>query len=188
MKIMNTRREFIKRVGISGAAFAIAPVKSATLPGPLADRGIYVVNIDPGSRKIVGSVAPLTNRSAESNCAPSWSPDGNAIAFKRRRPVTAPERNAVYDWVVHDVVTGMEKVYSLGMPDTGGWSGPLWYPDGRHLLSKSFIEVNEPKMNYRINLDRGETAEIAMPSYKPAVVISRDGKILYSTIQDTVAK
>jgi serine/threonine protein kinase/WD40 repeat protein len=161
-----------------------APVPS---PSPVGKRGIYLVTLEPGSATIKGPATPLTDRFAESNCAPSWSPDGKAIAFKRSRPAAAGEQKAVYDWIVHDVVTGMEKSYSLDIPDAGCWSGPLWYPDGRHLLAKSFMEVSAPK-NFRINLDAGELTPIAMPALKPAVVISPDGKTLYSTTQDTGAK
>ena len=185
---MNTRREFIKRTSISGAAFALSAMKLESSPAPLGDRGIYLVNIEAGSGKVIGPVAPLTDRFAEMNSAPSWSPGGKSIAFKRRRPVMPSDRKAVYDWVVHDLTTGREKAYTLGIPDTGIWSGPLWYPDGQHLLSKSFIEGDEPKKNLRISLDGSGTTEMAMLPYKPAVVISRDGKTLYSTTQDTVAK
>lgn len=174
------------RAGHRGPAPDSGIAAAPTPPAPRkGNRGIYLVKLEPGKALIRGPATPLTDRSAGLNCGPAWSPDGQSIAFKRRRSVGTDPQVAYFDYVVQDCASGKEKVYSSKVPDLGCWSGPLWFPDGRQLLAKSFVDGAQ--RNFRLDLESGRSAEVFMPPYKPAVAVSRDGKKIYSVAPDNVA-
>lgn len=59
---------------------------------------------------------------------PSWSPDGQFIAFAWKRPATH------YDIYIHDLATGRNSQLTH---DAGDNERPSWAPDGRHLVFTS---------------------------------------------------
>ena len=85
--------------------------------------------------------------------APSWSPDGKSIAFKRRHPGIED----AYDLVVHSTETGNERTIptSLG---TSGNGAPQWFHDGNSL--RTGFGHTGPRAPYRIDLQTGEFKEI----------------------------
>lgn len=160
----------------------------AAAPPPAAarrTRGIFVVPLAPGQAAIRGPATPLSTLSPEPTCTPAWSPDGKSIAFKRRVPPSVDARFVRFDWVVRDWASGRERVYPSRVADLGCWSGPLWYPDGRHLLAKSFVDGGQ--RNFRFDLESGRSSEVVLPPYKPAVAIARDGRRLYCMAPDDIA-
>jgi TolB protein len=59
---------------------------------------------------------------------PTWSPDGQFIAFAWKKPATH------YDIYIHDFVTGRNSQLTH---DAGDNERPSWAPDGRHIVFAS---------------------------------------------------
>ncbi|MDQ3822547.1 MAG: hypothetical protein M3321_04835, partial [Actinomycetota bacterium] len=65
---------------------------------------------------------------AESGIAGSWSPRGDAIAY----------RGGFGDLIVHDLTTGAERTVA---PMTVDWTPPAWSPDGTRLAYSVYISL-----------------------------------------------
>lgn len=91
-----------------------------------------------------------------------------------------------FDLVVRDTNLGRERVYPNKIVDQGCWSGPLWFPDGRQLLAKSFVDGGQ--RNYVPDLTSGRATEVPLPPYKLAMAVSRDGKKIYCVAPDDIAE
>jgi Tol biopolymer transport system component len=114
-----------------------------------------------------------------SNQRPSWSPDGEHLAFVRRGP---GKEETLY---VRDMRTGVEHSVAEGMrlSTTGA---PTWFPDGRSLLVLGKLRdtgVGEEEVQpavYRVALTTGEAAHLfdlpATPNW-PSSWLSRVGLV-----------
>ncbi|HZD04322.1 MAG TPA: tetratricopeptide repeat protein, partial [Longimicrobiales bacterium] len=102
-----------------------------------------------------------------SNIRPSWSPDGELLAFVRRRPSVPGRGFAMKGFeevlYVRNTRTGEERALAADIaPATVG--GPVWFPDGRSLLllgmpqeRSAGMGVREwPSVVYRVDVATGE--------------------------------
>ena len=118
---------------------------------------IFIAPFDESSGQVkVNEAKPLGGRG--SNNRPSWSPNGEYLAFGRRRPA-APGRQSEEIVYVLNTKTGEERslVEHIAPATTGG---PTWFPDGRSLLLLGMpqTEMNRgkvPSVAYRVDLATG---------------------------------
>jgi Tol biopolymer transport system component len=103
--------------------------------------------------------------------APSWSPDGKFIAFKRHLP---GGKSDDYVLVIRSLVTGDEKMYPSSLGTTGSGM-PLWFHDSASLLTG--LGPGAARKPHRFDLKTGEFKELPVPTGFPA--ISADDKSLY---------
>ena len=99
--------------------------------------------------------------------APSWSPDGKWIAFKRRLP-KGQDQNVL---VVRSVETGEETMYPTSLGATGAGLPATWYHDSKNLL----LGVNGDF--YRVDLKTREFHPLGIKTQAHA--LSPDDKTLY---------
>lgn len=91
---------------------------------------IYVMNAD-GS-----GLVNLTNRSAESDLRPAWSPDGTRIAFQRE--VDAYNNHDTEIFVMNADGINLRRLTLSGQFD----HGPMWSPDGSRIALTSRRDGN----------------------------------------------
>jgi Tol biopolymer transport system component len=167
------------RVGEDGRAGAPRPVRRGigeaeamgfTRDGALfysvytLQYNIFIAPFDENTGRITLSEAkPLGGRG--SNMRPSWSPNGEYLAFARRRP--APPDRAAWAGGTEEIVyvlnmkTGEERALAEHIaPATV--PAPNWFPDGRSLLVLGIPQSaaarsggKVPSAVYRVDLDTG---------------------------------
>ena len=93
-----------------------------------ASTDIFVAEIEPGTLRIHTPVR-LNQNLVFSDAAPSFSPDGNLIAFKRRH-LGDESGNNVHDVVILNTKTKEEKTFEANI----GGSAPRWLHDHKNLL------------------------------------------------------
>jgi Tol biopolymer transport system component len=162
------------RVGEDGRADAPRPVRRGigeldamgfTRDGSLLyyvytlQYNIFIAPFDEGSGRIgLNEAKPLGGLG--SNMRPSWSPNGEYLAFARRRPAGPGRRNEEIVCVLN-TKTGEERALVEHIaPATVG--APTWFPDGRSLLVLGMPRTNragsgrtEPAAAYRVDLATG---------------------------------
>jgi Tol biopolymer transport system component len=85
--------------------------------------------------------------------APTWSPDGNSLAFKRHHP-GSPDR---YDLVIHSLETGEERAPLSGIGTTGNGAA-RWSRDGASVVTGVWRNDGHRGF-YRIDLKNGNLKE-----------------------------
>jgi TolB protein len=116
-----------RRIAVMGA---IGPLPA---DGPPPVVGIFVMNAD-GSH--VHQLTQLEPNSGTEDHQPTWSPDGDRIAFMRSNNTLAPE-NASSIYIIHADGTNLQLVRRMPRRWPGA-GAPDWSPDGRRLLFSMF--------------------------------------------------
>ena len=123
---------------------------------------LYRVNADGGD------LHPLLNES-RNEADPSWSPDGNLIAFGRPPDVMA-ERSQPKAIYILDLRTGT----FVPLPQSAGLFSPRWSPDGRYIAA---MPLGQAKlMLFDRNTNMWKTL-VAKPAADP--LWSHDGRWIY---------
>jgi Tol biopolymer transport system component len=162
----------IRPVGITrSGAYYYLPERSG------AGSDVFVADLRPGTYSLAGTPKRLTEISANANSSPAWSPDGQRVAFKRRRqgPLnSAGFGTVVYDLVVYSMVTQEEVVVSSNPYNLP----PVWFHDGNSILS----DVLRVDLKTRQSKSIEATTHTAVPMGVNAAsprVLSADDKTLY---------
>ncbi|MEK7407126.1 MAG: tetratricopeptide repeat protein [Acidobacteriota bacterium] len=141
---------------------------------------VYVTELDPATGKMLAPPARVANRFVGTNMGPSWSPDGQYLAYHSWRgplPFDAPGALTI---VIKSVKTGEERDLSIKLDQN---SPVRWFPDGKSFLVRttSRERSDRPPGLYRINAESGEVSLIkrvtGVSSHRPE--LSPDGKAIF---------
>lgn len=150
------------------------------LAGGVTSVNVYVADVD--GMRVVGTPRVVSDRFINSNSAPTWSPDGQRLAYLSSRG------QAGRVLVIRTMSSGEEKDINLPSDvQTGNLvPAPRWFPDGRSLLVLGFLPAGAGRY-YRVDVATGKTETIHEANGLTgngglgAAVVSPDGKtILYT--------
>ncbi len=139
----------------------------------LGPGSIYLLDFDPGAGARVGDVVRLTDP-ATNDGWPTWSPDGQRIAFES-------DRSGNWEiWVVHVDGTGLHPLTDHPAQDRF----PAWSPDGATIAFTSDRDGNLDV--WRMNADGTQPVNLTqMPGRDRYAMWSPDGQeIAFNTARD----
>jgi Tol biopolymer transport system component len=142
---------------------------------------VYIADLDPATGKLLGQPRPAAGHYVGSNMRPSWSPDGQYLAYHSQRGPN-PRAPGGLKIVVHSIATGQEREISTRLIHCG----PLhWFPDGQSLLVSAYRDKSLAEVDYyRIDVRTGEASLVrrsksGYASRQPD--LSPDGKAIFFT-------
>jgi len=93
---------------------------------------VHIAEIDPETGKLLGPPDPAAGRFVGSSMAPSWSPDGEHLAYLAQRGSNVLYQPGGLATVIRSLRTGEERELTTNLNQM---LGPVrWFPDGRSLL------------------------------------------------------
>jgi Tol biopolymer transport system component len=142
-------------------------------------RNLYVTDLD--DTQVTKTPAPVTERLVNVNVGPTWSRDGEYLAYYSFR--LDPSIKLL---VIRSRKTGEERTVPLpprvAFSITGCcfWGGPKWFPDNRSVLIESGDAQGAGFGFYRLAIDTGNTELLAhVPGRAPQYDLSPDGRTIY---------
>lgn len=155
------------------------------LAGGVSRVNVYVADVD-ASMKVVGEPRIVSERFVNSNSAPTWSPDGQRLAYLSARG----QRGRVL--VIRTLATGEEKDIDLPADVLTGnlVPAPRWFPDGRSLLVLGFLPAGAGRY-YRVDVATGhaevlhEAKGLTGNGGLGSAAISADGMTIFYTVSAT---
>ena len=121
---------------------------------------LFIADIETGSMETVSDDLNVEDT------VPSWSPDGQWIAFGRRPAKTGAGRQL---WLMRP--DGTDARALTNDPDVN-YGPPLWSPDGRFLLFQrlSLLEPQKEPGIWALDIESGEQNELVMSGMQPQLV------------------
>jgi Tol biopolymer transport system component len=171
----------IRPVGMtrSGTLYYLAEAASGT------GVDVFVADWDAASGRVKGRATKLLDTVVDRSLAPSWSPDGERVAFKRRRASgTLPPNAEPVEVVIHSQKSGEEAVFTLPGVDN---TPPLWLDNERYLL----VRANGGSL-HRLDRKTGRTlslenvAHSRLPPECGPHALSADGRTLFLAVLDPI--
>jgi Tol biopolymer transport system component len=167
-----------------GAAQMIMPASNRTVPLGFTRDGrffygeakggadIYGVRLDAATGKVVGPPERIIDRFEGFNVSPSYSPDGEYLAYcswrGSRRPVTGGPIGVLGNVLcIRSMATGEDQEFSKPFSTLGvdSITLPRWAPDGRSILVVGYAEsVGGNGGNYIVDLQRGDATRVTYSS------------------------
>jgi len=147
---------------------------------------VYVAELDPATGKVLAPPARIANRFAGTNMGPSWSPDGQYLAYHSWRYALDFEMPGALTIVIKSVKTGEERDLSVKLDQN---SPVRWFPDGKSFLVRTTSRERAGRQPgfYRINAESGEVSLIkrvaGLSSVRPE--LSPDGKAIFCVQGET---
>jgi len=126
---------------------------------------VFTVDLDPATGKVTSPPRKLVESYEGGNFTPSFSPDGEYLAYVSRRGNSPYPTNVGNALCIRSLDTGKEQVFyrelwRLGLRYVGG---PDWSPDGRFITFGGSTGISGFSI-YRIDLKTGEISEIYLCS------------------------
>ena len=142
----------------------------------LGNQSVFTQNLDPRTGRAEGSRSRLVDTYVGANTNPSWSPDGESVAYISRR-ARATDQTSPATLVLRSIETGRE----TSIPTTFTFPGqPMWLADGQTIVQVARNNQNTTCI-YTVNVNTGAVRQMintgsALP---PGNAISPDGKTVY---------
>jgi len=155
-------------------------------------RNLYVTDLD----RARGTKAPVagTERLVNVNVGPTWSRDGEHLAYYSFRDVLDSQASrftiaSIRLLVIRSRKTGEERTVPLPPrvafsvpPKCCFWGGPKWFPDNRSVLIESGDAQGAGFGFYRLAIDTGNTELLAhLPGRAIFYDLSADGRTIFYT-------
>jgi Tol biopolymer transport system component len=140
---------------------------------------VHVATLDFEARTTVSSPVKKSLRFEGANIAPSWSPDGESLAYASHRGGNK------YTLVIQSAETGEERDIlpdSIRLVGAGAGMVPRWSPDGRSILVGGMTAGPDDFALYLIDVQTEEISLVAEPEIASGArwpVFSGDGTHLY---------
>jgi Tol biopolymer transport system component/DNA-binding winged helix-turn-helix (wHTH) protein len=144
-------------------------------------------NFDIYVRSIDGKSLLQLTKDAAADHAPTWSPDGQQIAFVRVLGGNADPRVGEREIIVLPALGGPEQRLFEAGPECGGWRhgvwacGLSWTPDGKHLVFGALSAADRTSAVYLYSLKDGKKRQLTRPTANLSdihPVVSPDGRYL----------
>ena len=161
----------LKSLTKNGTLLYVQPGSSAT--------NLYVATLD-GAR-VVAQGTPATERLIGNHWGPSWSRDGQYLAYYSFRNVS-PDLPPGFI-VIRSTKTGEERTVVAPQRLSARAEGPKWFPDNRSILIQ-LGDAQGPGFGfYKLSLDTGNTELLVrLPGVVNSYDLSADGRtIFYAT-------
>jgi len=140
---------------------------------------VYVTELDPVEGKMLRPPTPIAQRSAGSNVAPSWSPDGRRLAYYS---LSVRNGQRVATLVILSVETGEAREVPVELQLLRRPVHVHWFPDGKSVLVGAYDSPKRDQVAfYRVDIQTGDhRLVLSSPGPGPArAELSRDGKTLF---------
>jgi len=140
---------------------------------------LYVTELDPVEGKMLRPPAPIAQRLAGSNVAPSWSPDGRRLAYYS---LSVRDGQRVATLVILSVETGEAREVPVKLDLVRYPVHVQWFPDGKSVLVGAYDSPKRDQVAfYRVDIQTGEY-RLVLSFPGPGVghtELSPDGKTLF---------
>jgi Tol biopolymer transport system component len=154
------------------------------VPGGVRAVDVFHAELDPETGRIRGERRRLVDSELDRSQAPSFSPDGGRVSFKKLIPNAGQPQQERLEVVVYSLSSGkVEFSYPLAGMDAGPTP---WYDDGRHLLVRQ-INGSLLRLDLTTRRFRGieQIANSRLPPECGSHVLSPDNT-LYLSVLDPV--
>jgi len=147
---------------------------------------VYVAELDPATGKVLAPPERVANRFVGTHLGPSWSPDGQYLAYHSWRGPLPFEAPGALTIVIKSAKTGEER----DLPVKLRQHGPVrWFPDGKSFLVGGTTENQSGGLTgfYRINAESGEVSLIKLTGAAGRIGgnLSPDGKAIFYVHRET---
>jgi Tol biopolymer transport system component len=140
---------------------------------------VYTQEVDLNKGRVLGEPALAVQRFVGSNSNPSWSPDGQYLAYiSKRSPAAARAVSGVL--CIRALKSGEEREL---LPELDWFNILRWSPDGRHLMAQGFDRTNHLG-EYLIDALTGSVSPVLQEEkddYHETIPVewSKDGQAIY---------
>jgi Tol biopolymer transport system component len=144
---------------------------------------VYVAELDRATGKVLAPPERVANRFVGTNLGPSWSPDGQYLAYHSHRGPLPFEAPGALTIVIKSARTGEERDLPVKL-DLNYQDEPVrWFPDGKSFLVRTTSKEISGRLPgfYRINAESGEAGFIMRITGAAYVrpELSPDGKTIF---------